>query len=267
MLSWLGALLRSLLMHFQLRFGHAADEFQRYRRDYPTALYDRILAKIPEQNRTRAIDLGAGTGIVTGHWVENFRDVISVEPDAGMATKIAEHFPRVTIRMVTAEEHEQPPESIDLISIANALHWMDAGRVMANVELWLRPGGILAICGGRFPRTPRPVREIVRREFHDHWNQFRDSRLDSTNTSEFARAALTVRLREVEDDLIPNTHLLSPGEFAGFCSSTSYGSAYARSVPDSEVYWRDLEERFLRAWPEEKFPVDFNVWLLIAKKE
>jgi trans-aconitate methyltransferase len=254
-------------MRFESRFGSAADAYKTFRPDYPRELFDRILAAVPPSQRNRAIDLGAGTGRLTQVLAGHFTETIAVEPDPLMAGKLREAVPRAVIRPTKAEDLVQEAASVDLITIAAAFHWMDAAKAVANAESWLRPGGILAICGGRFPQTPKPVREVVRQEFNDRWNQFRDPRLSSANSSAHARGEVQGLLDVIEDDFISNQKLLSAGDFAGFCRSTSYASAYARTIPDADPYWRDLENRFREAWPEERFPVDFSVWLLLAKKD
>ncbi len=177
-------------MPFDSQFGNCADEFQRYRPDYPPTLYVRIFSEIAEPARNCAMDLGAGTGIVTGHLVAFFREVIAVEPDAGMAAKIAERFPRVTIRQTTAEECVQARETVDLITIGNALHWMDMGRVFDNAHDWLRGSEILAVFDRPLPKASPAIDAITMAEFRGPWKPYRDPRLRrDLNWKEQTRAA------------------------------------------------------------------------------
>lgn len=253
-------------MPFESRFGAAADAYNAFRPDYPPELFARILAAVDAARRNRAIDLGAGTGKATHELVEHFAEVVAVEPDPLMAGKILETAPRAVVRIEKAENCQQEPGSVDLVNVATALHWMDVPVVIANVERWLRPGGIFAVYGGGLPETPPPVREIVRRELHDHWNPFRDERLRRKEFPQsIVRAATSLRM--IEDTIVPHVLSASPRDFAGFWSSTSYGNAYALTLSDPEMYWHDLAERFRRAWPEEKFPVDFSPYLLMAVKD
>jgi SAM-dependent methyltransferase len=250
---------------FQPKFGHAADEFQRYRPDYPQTLYDRILAAIPEDRRERAMDLGAGTGIVSAHLAAQFREVMAVEPDERMAAKIAEGLTQVIVRRVTGEECEQEPESVDLVTIANALHWMDAHRVLANARTWLRPGGILAVFDRPLPRANAVVDKIVLSELRGPWKPHRDPHLRrDLHWRDDVRAAPGFRL--VEETQFPNFVAMTSLEYVGFWRSSSYGSAYARSLADPGKYWQNLASRFQRAWPEEKIPVDFSAWLVLATR-
>jgi SAM-dependent methyltransferase len=252
-------------MNFESRFGRSAEAYKTFRPDYPPELFGRILATVDPARRNRAMDLGAGTGKATRVLVEHFAEVIAVEPDPLMADKIRETAPRAIIRVEKAEDCQQEPESVDLVNVATALHWMDVPVVIANVERWLRLGGIFAVYGGGLPETPAPIREIVRRELHDHWNAFRDERLRRKEFPQsMVRSATSLRL--IEDTKVPYVLPASPRDFAGFWSSTSYGGAYARTLPDPGIYWHELEERIRRAWPDEKFPVDFSPYLLIARK-
>lgn len=254
-----------LLTNFQPKFGHAAEEFQRYRPDYPPALYERIFAYVHEQDRGRAIDLGAGTGMVAGHLVLYFPDVIAVEPDAGMAAKIAERSPQVTVRNVTAEECVQPPESVDLITVANALHWMEAELVFANACVWLRPDAVLAVFDRPLPKTTSAVDAITLVELRGRWRPHRDPRLKRDRVwQDQVRAAPGFGI--IEEAKFPNIVPMTPANYTGFWRSTSYGSAYARTLDDAEPYWRGLESRFAAAAAGAMIPVDLTSTLILARK-
>lgn len=247
-------------------FGQAADAYSTFRPDYPPELLARVLSFLPPERRHRAMDLGAGTGKSTVPLLNHFAEVIAVEPDPLMIQKLRVTAPRATIREVPAEDCVQEPASVDLITAVAAFHWMDAPRVMPSIVSWLRPGGLLAIGSGGFPQIPGPIQEIVQEEFEKHWNLLRDSRLRRSDSPDYTRQQIKA-LQILEDTSVPMAYSVSPTQFIGFCRSTSYGSAYARGLPNPESYWRELEDRFRRAWPGEAFSIDFRPWLLVARKE
>lgn len=215
--------------------------------------------------RERAMDLGAGTGIATGNLVTHFRFVIAVEPDAQMAAKIGELNSRAEVRIVSAEDCEQGAESVDLVTVANALHWMDAQRVLANVVRWLRPNGVLAVFDRPIPKAGPAVDAITREQFRGPWREHRDPRLSRADTyRDQVRAAPGLRI--VEELKIPHFISMTAADYAGFWSSTSYGSAYARSLADPQSYWTDLESRFRAASEVDNFKVDFSHSLIIARR-
>lgn len=252
-------------MSFQPRFGHAADEFQRYRPDYPSELYDRILAEVPTANRKRAMDLGAGTGIVTAHLVSHFGMVIAVEPDAGMASKIAERLPQATIRNTTAEDCVQEPDSVDLITIANALHWMNAEPVFANARNWLRAGAIVAVFDRPLPKASPALDAITLEQLRGPWKPHRDPLLKrDLNWEGQVRAAPGFSL--VEEQKFTYVVPMTPSDYVGFWRSTSYGSSYALTLADPERYWSGLESEFAAAASGDMIPVDLSPTLILARK-
>ena len=219
-------------MTFQPKFGQAAEAYDIYRPEYPAEAFEFILSRVPPDSRYLAMDLGAGTGRATRYLAPSFQKVIAVEPDPKMAEKIRGFGPTVEVRISTAEDCVQQPGSAGLIVIANALHWMDASLVMTNVTHWLRAGGIFGLIDPGFPRTEGPVRELIRREFLERWDLFRDPRLGNAgNRKERVWQHLilaTPGLAGLEETTIASILPLTPAEFVGFWKSTSYGNAYAR---------------------------------------
>ncbi|HKW87162.1 MAG TPA: methyltransferase domain-containing protein [Candidatus Acidoferrales bacterium] len=252
-------------MSFHPKFGQAAEEYDSYRPGYPAALFERIFREVPVIHRNCAMDLGAGTGKVTRELVAHFHEVVAVEPDALMAAKVREQFPGIVTRISTAEELMQPPDSADLVTIGTAFHWMDGPRVLANAAMWLRAGGILAVFDYPFPTTPDPVRVILKKELKEHWAAFRDPRLNKAGRWQDPVRAVP-GLQVLDECKFANTVPMSSSDLTGFCRSTSYGSAYARTLPDPEAYWGELESRFRAAWPDGMIPVDFSSTLILARK-
>lgn len=250
---------------FQPRFGHAAEEFQRYRPDYPPELFEHILSWIPKDSRNRAMDLGAGTGKSARWLVANFHEVIAVEPDAGMAAKLAEEVPEARVRNCTAEECRQAESSVDIVTIGNALHWMDSARVFENAQRWLHADGILAVYDRPLPKCTPEIDAIILAELRGPWKPHRDPRLKKdTKWEDAVRAAPGFQV--VEDTRFSYIVNMLPKKYAGFWRSTSYGSAYARTLENPESYWSELESRFAAASGEELIPVDFSPALVVSRK-
>lgn len=250
---------------FMPRFGRDADVYSTYRPEYPPQLFETILAEVPLNQRHCAVDLGAGTGKSTHALLGHFLKVIAVEPDTRMAEKLRAASPDTLVLLTTAEDLALDSASVDLVTIAHAWHWMDVSRVIEKITVWLRPGGILAVWGSEFPSTPDPISTIVKREFEAHWNQFRQGRPRDREFPEStigAAPGLQILPGKTVRYIVP----LSLQRFVGYCRSVSYASAFARSLPDPQAYWRDVELRIGEAWPEETFPVDFSSWLVLARK-
>ncbi|HKF51118.1 MAG TPA: class I SAM-dependent methyltransferase [Candidatus Acidoferrales bacterium] len=250
---------------FQSRFGHIAEEFERYRPDYPPELFEHILAAVPADRRECALDLGAGTGKSTRALIPHFREVIAVEPDPGMSAKLKQEAPSIIVHSITAEDFQQPSSTVDLVAVGNALHWMDLPRVFANVHSWLRSAGIFAVFDRPLPKTTLAIDAITLAEMRGPWKPYRDQRLKhDKNWEEKVRAAPGFQI--VESTKFSYIVPMSPFDFTGFWRSTSYGSAYARSLSEPETYWRNLESRFAEAAAGAAIPVDLSPTLVISRK-
>ena len=122
-------------------FGVAADVYERARPLYPDAAIDWLL---PAGART-VLDLGAGTGKLTRALASRGLDTIAVEPLAEMRTNLAWAAPEARILDGTAEAIPLEDDSVDLITVAQAWHWVDPERATAEAARVLRPGGTLAL--------------------------------------------------------------------------------------------------------------------------
>jgi SAM-dependent methyltransferase len=122
-------------------FGAAAAAYAEHRPDYAPAAVRWALASAPGP---RVLDLGAGTGKLTGTLRALGADVVAVEPDPAMLAQLHRALPAVRAIPGSAEAIPLPDASVDAVLAGNALHWFDmavAGPEMARV---LVPGGILA---------------------------------------------------------------------------------------------------------------------------
>jgi ubiquinone/menaquinone biosynthesis C-methylase UbiE len=126
-------------------FGAAADAYERARPSYPDEAVDWLL---PEGAHT-VLDLGAGTGKLTRAQVARGLDVIAVEPIDEMRATLEATLPEVRALKGTAEEIPLPDQSVDVITVAQAWHWVDVERATAEAARVLKPGGTLGLIWNR----------------------------------------------------------------------------------------------------------------------
>ena len=130
--------------------GQGAD-YDRLRPGYPDAVLDAMLAPLAGSAPTlRAIDLGAGTGKLSGALAERGLEVTAVDTSEAML-EVARARGRtiaagsLSTHLARAEETGLPGSSAELVTVAQAWHWFDAEEASAEVARLLAPGGVLAL--------------------------------------------------------------------------------------------------------------------------
>ena len=127
------------------RFEAAAGYFVRARPPYPPELIDSVVGRSGISPGAPVLDVAAGAGALTGLLVEAGLAVTAVEPNAEMAGRLRSRLPNVPVRVERAEELTAPAGSIELITIANGLHWVEPAAAYPEFARVLAPGGHVAV--------------------------------------------------------------------------------------------------------------------------
>jgi len=130
------------------RFADLAQVYARFRPEYPAALYDFLLQLVPA--RELAWDCGTGTGQAARALARHFVRVVATDIRAEQI-ECAAAPPNVTFLIADAETPQQFVQaSVDLVTVAQAVHWFETGSFYEAVSTALKPNGIIAIWGYGF---------------------------------------------------------------------------------------------------------------------
>ena len=124
-------------------FGAAANQYAEHRPGYADAAVRWCLEPLGDRQPFRVLDLGAGTGILTGALVRLGADVIAVEPDSAMLAELRRQHAGVHAMEGSAEAIPLPDESVDAVLCGQAMHWFDLSRALPEIARVLTPDGVL----------------------------------------------------------------------------------------------------------------------------
>lgn len=135
--------------------GSTAEAYRRFRRDVPAPVLDELVAHLRLGEQDLALDLGAGTGQVAVPLAARLAGVLAVEPEPDMLVQLRRRAAEERVGNLvcvlaadtdlTALTRVTREAGFGLLTVANALHWMDAAEVFAAARRLLRPGGGIAV--------------------------------------------------------------------------------------------------------------------------
>lgn len=120
-------------------FGSVAAQYDRSRPPYP----DPLILDVAARGARDVLDVGCGTGKASRLLAARGLRVLGVEMDAAMANVARRHG--IDVEVSTFEAWDEGGRSFDLITSAQAWHWVDPVEGARKAVRLLRPGGTLAL--------------------------------------------------------------------------------------------------------------------------
>ncbi len=153
-----------------MSFEVSADAYARFMGRYSTPLAGTFADLVGVGAGQRALDVGCGTGALTGVLVARLgaANVCAVDPSGSFVAAMTASFPAVEVRRASAEQLPYPDGLFDRTLAQLVVHFMSSPTVgleqMARVT---RPGGLVAACvwdhaggGGPLATFWRAAREL-----------------------------------------------------------------------------------------------------------
>ena len=134
---------------FADHFSARAARYAAFRPDYPPELVAWAASLAPR--RGLAWDCATGSGQAAVALGEHFARVLATDASAAQIASARPHE-RVAYRVARAEASGIEDASVDLVTVAQALHWLDAGAFWSEVRRVLAPRGAVAAWGYGNPR-------------------------------------------------------------------------------------------------------------------
>lgn len=123
-------------------FSESAKQYSTYRPLYPPELFEWLASEA--SGHDRAWDCGTGSGQAAGGLCGHFREVMATDPSVAQLAN-AVRVDGVFYLAATAEDSPIRRASVQLVSVAQALHWFDLPRFYEEATRVLVPGGLVAV--------------------------------------------------------------------------------------------------------------------------
>jgi SAM-dependent methyltransferase len=127
-------------------FQAGSEVYERGRPDYPVEAAQFLINTLGIDSATTVVELGAGTGKFTRVLVPlTAAKLIAVEPVESMRCRLQSLLPDLTVLDGTAEAIPLGEATADVVLAAQAFHWFDGRRALADIARVLKPGGKLGL--------------------------------------------------------------------------------------------------------------------------
>jgi SAM-dependent methyltransferase len=152
-------------------FSRYSPAYAKYRPGYPPELFTYILGFVKEKEK--AWDCGTGNGQSAKALSQYFKQVIATDISQGQLDN-AHPAPNIRYTVESAEQTSIDDASIDLVTVAQAIHWFDLDRFYAELRRVAKPGAVLAVwCYSLLQVSPSIDNLISDHHFivlKDHWD-------------------------------------------------------------------------------------------------
>ncbi len=145
-------------MSFKDHFSGHAGSYAEARPGYPDALFEWLASQCEE--RALAWDCATGSGQAAVRIAEHFNRVIATDASAAQLAN-AKRAANVDYRVAPAESSGLEDASVDLVTVAQALHWFDIAAFYAEARRALKPGGAIVAWGYHLTRVSAEVDRAI----------------------------------------------------------------------------------------------------------
>jgi SAM-dependent methyltransferase len=244
---------------FKDHFSTQAALYAAARPTYPPALFDWLAAQL--DTHQHAWDAGTGNGQAALELAARFANVTATDASDAQLQQVTAH-PRIRYLQAHSENAPLEDASVDLVTVAQAVHWFDMDAFNREVDRVLRPGGLVAVwVYGNIRVTP----DIDRIEDHfyngvvgDYWPA--------------ERRHIDIGLRDIhlpypllETPSFDMTAAWVPSQFTAYIGSWSAVQRYRAAHDDDPVL--QLKRELLEVWGAgERRKVRWPLTLKAARK-
>ena len=240
-------------------FSAQAKLYASFRPHYPEAMYDFLMEHV--SNFDTALDCATGNGQVAVVLATKFKTVYATDISEKQLAQ-APIISNVHYKIEAAEQTGFPDNSFDLVTVAQAIHWLNFDVFYSEVKRILKPGGIIAVIGYGLIRINSAVDKWLDNFYWNiigtYWDKERKYIDEGYSTIPFPFEEISCPKLFIE-------YTWSKAQFVGYINTWSALQHYIKANnehPLSQALMTSLDE----AWKEDEIlTVRFPLFLRIGK--
>ncbi|WP_242928918.1 class I SAM-dependent methyltransferase [Pontibacter vulgaris] len=239
-------------------FSVQATQYARFRPHYPDALYE-YLFSLPLQFNT-AWDCGTGNGQVAVKLAEKYKQVYATDISEAQLQQ-ASKKDNITYLLSRAENTPLPDTSIDLITVATALHWFDIDAFFEEVKRVARPGAYIAAWSYSLVRISPEIDPVILNFYSNTLGPYWDP---ERRLMDEEYKSISFPFEEIQAPPFRITVNWSLSDFLGYLSSWSSMQHYIRKEHTTPL--DPLKQELLQYWQDDEVKeLTFPLFMRLGK--
>ena len=199
-------------------FSRRSVDYSLCRPSYPVAAAEWLRRKVSGDT---VLDVGAGTGIFTKVLLPFFAQVSAIEPNKDMREEFYKFLPGIPCSGASGEATQMTEKSIDLITAAQAFHWLNEELFRKEAKRILKDDGQVAVIWNTSIRTSfAEARDEVCRKYCPRFRSGHAGKRSAGEGDIFLRESCYFQCVEVKN--FPNDFIMDKKVFEGNMRSRSY---------------------------------------------
>lgn len=237
------------------RFSDQARQYAAFRPHYPKELYDFVFSHV--KSFDLAWDAGTGNGQAAQVLATRFRKVLATDISARQLEQAVRK--ENIVYEVAGEATSLSDQSVDLVTVAQAIHWFNRPMFYREVRRVVKPGGILAVWTYGLlkvsPEIDPLIKDFYTRVVGPYWDPERKLIDEELKTVDFPFGEVAT----------PSIHMRfdwSFGELVGYLNTWSATQKYIREHANDPV--GELLRKTASGVSQEKFQIEFPLFLRLG---
>ncbi len=223
------------------QFSAVSKDYAKFRPRYPRALFEWIRSIVGR--RALAWDCATGSGQAAVGLADDFAHVEATDANPEQLRHATPH-PRITYRQALADRSGLADGTVDVVTVAQALHWLPFDEFYEEARRVLRPEGALVAWGYHLPGVGIDSIDRAMTHFHDvvvgpYWRPERQLVVNKLRTVPFP-------FREIEAPPFEIRYPMTLSTFGDFLRTQSATERYRQVVGSDPV--PEFEASVIEAW-------------------
>ena len=241
-------------------FSRQAATYAKYRPGYPENFYDFILNHV--QNREAAWDCATGNGQTARELAKHFKNVFATDISKSQLNNAVE-AEKIFYTLQPAEQTDFKENTFDLITVSQALHWLDTEKFYTEVKRVGKPDSLIAVWVYTPPGISPEIDELIKiKHYKETLGTYWDYERKHVDNN---YATLPFPFAEIKVPLFQMTLYWSLDELKGYLNSWSALQKFIVANHYNPV--DELMNMIQPFWKEEKMKIVFPLHLRMGKIE